>query len=95
MSIQRPKWISRYMDGELPLPRKDQIARELETSAEARRIEADFEAIGERLRETPVPEARPAEAVWADVHRAIPQMKVYEKRTDRNICVFRLRRVSA
>ena len=71
MSNHRPKWISRYLDGELPLPRRDQIARELETSGEARRIKADFEAIGERLRETPVPEARPAEAVWADVRREI------------------------
>jgi hypothetical protein len=34
------------------------------------------------------------EAVWADVRRAIPQVDVYEKRTDRNIRVFRLRRVS-
>ncbi len=33
------------------------------------------------------------EAVWADVRKAIPQMSVYEKRTDRNIRVFRLRRV--
>ncbi len=30
------------------------------------------------------------EAVWADVRQAIPQMNVYEKRTDRNIRVFRL-----
>ncbi len=35
------------------------------------------------------------EAVWTDVRRAIPQMNVYEKRTDRNIRVFRLRRVRA
>ena len=35
------------------------------------------------------------EAVWADVHRAIPQMKVYEKRTDRNIRVYRLTRVGS
>lgn len=34
-------------------------------------------------------------AVWADVRRAIPQMKVYEKRTDRNLRVFRLSRVGA
>ncbi len=33
--------------------------------------------------------------VWPDVRRAIPQMKVYEKRTDRNIRVFRLSRVSS
>jgi deazaflavin-dependent oxidoreductase (nitroreductase family) len=31
-------------------------------------------------------------AVWADVRKAIPQMNVYEKRTDRNIRVFRLSR---
>lgn len=32
------------------------------------------------------------EKVWDDVRRAIPQMNVYEKRTDRNIRVFRLSR---
>lgn len=30
--------------------------------------------------------------IWADVKIAIPQMSVYETRTDRNIRVFRLRR---
>ena len=34
------------------------------------------------------------EEVWADVRKAIPQMNVYEKRTDRNIRVFRLSRVA-
>ena len=34
-------------------------------------------------------------AVWDDVRRAIPQMVVYEKRTDRNIRVYRLRRIGA
>ena len=33
------------------------------------------------------------QAVWAEIRRAIPQMKVYEKRTDRNIRVFRLTRL--
>lgn len=33
------------------------------------------------------------QAVWQDIRQAIPQMNVYEKRTDRNIRVFRLRRV--
>jgi deazaflavin-dependent oxidoreductase (nitroreductase family) len=33
------------------------------------------------------------EAVWADLRRAIPQLDVYERRTDRNIRVFRLKRV--
>ena len=28
--------------------------------------------------------------VWEDVHQAIPQMRVYEERTERNIRVFRL-----
>ena len=35
------------------------------------------------------------QGVWADVRQAIPQMNVYEKRTDRNIRVFRLRRVGS
>ena len=34
------------------------------------------------------------QAVWEDVRQAIPQMNVYEKRTDRNIRVFRLRRIA-
>ena len=33
--------------------------------------------------------------VWDDVCRALPQLRVYEKRTDRNIRVFRLRRVDS
>lgn len=33
------------------------------------------------------------EKIWDEVRRAIPQMKVYEARTDRNIRVFRLRRL--
>lgn len=32
-------------------------------------------------------------AVWPEVRRAIPQMAVYEKRTDRDIRVFRLARL--
>lgn len=32
--------------------------------------------------------------VWAEVRAAIPQIDVYETRTDRNIRVFRLTRVS-
>lgn len=31
--------------------------------------------------------------VWDRIREAIPQMNVYETRTDRNICVFRLRRI--
>lgn len=33
------------------------------------------------------------EGVWAQIHHAIPQMRVYESRTDRNIRVYRLNRV--
>jgi deazaflavin-dependent oxidoreductase (nitroreductase family) len=33
--------------------------------------------------------------VWAEVKAAIPQMNVYEQRTDRNIRVFRLSRVGS
>jgi deazaflavin-dependent oxidoreductase (nitroreductase family) len=35
------------------------------------------------------------EEVWADIRRAIPQINVYQKRTDRNIRVFRLSRVGS
>ena len=35
------------------------------------------------------------EVVWEDVREAIPQMRVYEARTDRNIRVFRLSRVES
>jgi deazaflavin-dependent oxidoreductase (nitroreductase family) len=34
-------------------------------------------------------------AVWSEIVRAIPQIRVYEMRTDRNIRVFRLRRVGS
>jgi deazaflavin-dependent oxidoreductase (nitroreductase family) len=33
------------------------------------------------------------QVVWADVKQLLPQMNVYEKRTDRNIRVIRLRRI--
>jgi len=32
-------------------------------------------------------------AVWPSLRRAIPQLAVYEKRTDRDIRVFRIRRI--
>ena len=35
------------------------------------------------------------EEVWADIRRAIPQITVYEERTDRNIHVIRLSRVGS
>ena len=35
------------------------------------------------------------EEVWADIRRSIPQMNVYVTRTDRNIRVFRLSRISS
>ena len=35
------------------------------------------------------------ENVWTDIRQAIPQMNVYEKRTDRNIRVFRLSRLDS
>ncbi len=35
------------------------------------------------------------ETVWAELRRAIPQINVYERRTDRKIRVFRLSRVSS
>jgi deazaflavin-dependent oxidoreductase (nitroreductase family) len=35
------------------------------------------------------------QAVWADIRDAIPQINVYENRTNRNIRVFRLRRIES
>ena len=35
------------------------------------------------------------ESIWPDVRKAIPQMRVYENRTDRNIRVFRLSRLGS
>ena len=35
------------------------------------------------------------DSIWADVRQAIPQMNVYENRTDRNIRVFRLSRLGS
>ena len=34
------------------------------------------------------------EAVWDSIRDTIPQIRVYEQRTHRNIRVFRLRRVT-
>lgn len=45
-----------------------------------------FEAVAELLSD------EEKERVWPAVKRTIPQMNVYEKRTDRKIGVFRLRR---
>ena len=34
------------------------------------------------------------EEVWPEIRRVLPQMKIYEKRTTRNIRVFRLERIA-
>lgn len=46
-----------------------------------------FEAVAERLTEDE------KSAIWSKIKQAIPQINVYETRTDRSICVFRLRKV--
>ncbi len=58
--------------------------------------EVEVQARGERFaaRAQVLSEAE-KEEVWADVRRAIPQMNVYEKRTDRDIRVFRLSRADS
>lgn len=33
--------------------------------------------------------------IWADIRKVIPQMTVYENRTDRNIRVYRLNRINS
>jgi deazaflavin-dependent oxidoreductase (nitroreductase family) len=56
--------------------------------------EVDVQVRGERFaaRATVLDDAEKAR-VWPAIRRVIPQMSIYEKRTDRNIRVFRLRRV--
>ena len=57
--------------------------------------EVEVQAAGERYVAvaTVLDDAEKAR-VWPAICRAIPQMNVYETRTDRNIRVFRLRRVA-
>jgi deazaflavin-dependent oxidoreductase (nitroreductase family) len=56
--------------------------------------EVDVQVRGERFaaRATLLDDAEKAR-VWPAIRRVIPQMETYENRTDRNIRVFRLRRV--
>ena len=56
--------------------------------------EVEVQVVGRRFtaRAQLLDDASRAE-IWPRVHDAIPQMKIYESRTDRNICVFRLRPV--
>ncbi len=56
--------------------------------------EVEVQVPGERFaaRARVLTDAEKAE-VWSEVRRAIPQMNVYEKRTHRNIRVYRLSRV--
>lgn len=56
--------------------------------------EIRVQAVGEsfQARAEALTDAEKAE-IWDDVKAAIPQMNVYEMRTDRNIRVFRLKRI--
>ena len=53
---------------------------EIEVQVRGRRFPARAAALTDREKE----------AVWPKVHEAIPQMKIYEARTPRNIQVYRL-----
>ena len=58
--------------------------------------EVECQAVGERFRARAevLSDAEKAE-VWDKIREVIPMVYVYEKRTDRNIRVFRLRRLDA
>ncbi|MDG2305020.1 MAG: nitroreductase family deazaflavin-dependent oxidoreductase [Candidatus Binatia bacterium] len=57
--------------------------------------EVDVQVRGERFRaRAHVLDDDEKARVWADIKGTIPQMSVYEQRTDRNIRVFRLRRAA-
>lgn len=57
--------------------------------------EVEVQVAGERFRASArlLSDAE-KETVWADVQRAIPQLRVYQTRTDRKIRVFRLSRIT-
>jgi deazaflavin-dependent oxidoreductase (nitroreductase family) len=57
--------------------------------------DAEVQVLGERfaVKARVLSDAEKRE-VWPALRRAIPQLAVYEKRTDRNIRVFRLRRAA-
>jgi deazaflavin-dependent oxidoreductase (nitroreductase family) len=56
--------------------------------------EAEVQLRGERVRvRARVLDEAEKQRVWPDVKRTIPQMNVYERRTTRNIRVFRLTRL--
>jgi deazaflavin-dependent oxidoreductase (nitroreductase family) len=58
--------------------------------------EVDVQVRGERFRaRARVLSDTEKDAVWGEVKQAIPQMNVYEERTDRNIRVYRLSRIDA
>jgi len=58
--------------------------------------EVEVQIRGERFRATAqVLEDAEKARVWPAIKQTIPQMSVYERRTDRNIRVFRLRRKGA
>ena len=58
--------------------------------------EIDIQMTGERFRaEARVLTDEEKAAVWDKICKIIPQIRVYETRTDRNIRVFRLRRLDA
>jgi deazaflavin-dependent oxidoreductase (nitroreductase family) len=58
---------------------------EVEVQAPGERYRARAELLGEAEKQ----------ALWERVRTAIPQMRVYEQRTSRDIGVFRLRRIQA
>jgi len=61
-----------------------------------RHPEVEVQAEGERYLTRAIRlDAQEKEAVWPHVHAALPQMAVYEGRTDREICVYRLDRLES
>ncbi len=58
--------------------------------------EVEVQVRGERFRaRAEILSEAEKSAIWDDVHATIPQMKVYESRTAREIRVFRLRRLTS
>jgi anti-sigma factor RsiW len=68
---RKQKVLSRYIDGELQGTKSSRMTADLESDASMREVQAEYSAIGDRLRDLETPEAPPVEKMWSDIQRDI------------------------
>lgn len=67
---QAQEWMSRALDGELSAAEQAELERHLAEHPESRALQAEWRRVGDLLRAEPA-EMPTAEAMWADVQRAL------------------------